>query len=197
MSHNAFFYGTLMAPQVLGRVIGHPTVPAANSALTALPALLHHHRRHRVRQADYPAILPVSPAENHSVRGTFVAGLSDADIWRLDRFEGDEYKRVRVRVSVQERKGEPTRADREAETYIWIAGRDRLEDEEWDFDDFVKEKMWRWADTSEEYEEVDRAVQEQADDADPTGGRAINGAFAPLLKDDDAGTSEQVIRNAV
>lgn len=32
----------------------------------------------------------------------------------------------------------------EAETYEWIGPRDCLEDEEWDFDDFVKRKMSMW-----------------------------------------------------
>lgn len=202
MSHNAFFYGTLMAPQVLKRVIDHPTTPTANSALLTLPALLAHHRRHRVRDADYPAILPTSSpsAAETVVRGTFVSGLSDADIWRLDRFEGPEYKRASVRVRVQDRAtGRMDGEERNAETYVWIAGAHRLEDEEWDFDDFVRDKMWRWASTDEEYREVDEAVRErERGGADPTGGRAVNGVFAAALNGGDGGLKEEeVVRSAV
>jgi hypothetical protein len=32
----------------------------------------------------------------------------------------------------------------EAETYIWTAGAHRLEAEEWDFAEFIRDKMKRW-----------------------------------------------------
>jgi hypothetical protein len=112
MSHTAFFYGTLMAPQVLHRVIwGSPSPP--------------------------------TPA--HAALLTLVQGLTDGDIWRLDIFEGSEYARRRVRVCVLEEgntHGQGNEVD--AETYIWTAGESRLEDDEWDFAEFVKDKMARW-----------------------------------------------------
>jgi hypothetical protein len=165
MSHTAFFYGTLMAAPVLHRVIWGsqtPPTPAHASLLHIRPAILHAHRRHKVKGADYPAILPVSSS---SVRGTLVEGLTDGDIWRLDIFEGSEYERRRVGVSVlQDRykesgdeEGEGGMGDLsqkeeenvegeevEAETYIWAAGPHRLESEEWDFAEFVRDKMKRW-----------------------------------------------------
>lgn len=33
----------------------------------------------------------------------------------------------------------------EAETYIWIDERELLEESEWDFAEFVREKLVRWA----------------------------------------------------
>lgn len=165
MSHTAFFYGTLMAPPVLHRVIwGSQTPPTAAHAslLRIRPAILHAHRRHKVKRADYPAILPVDAQTASSVRGTLVDGLTDGDIWRLDIFEGSEYvrRKVHVRVLEQKQKGDggeggmgdlsQAEADNveaeevEAETYIWRAGADRLEAEEWDFAEFVKDKMARW-----------------------------------------------------
>ncbi|KAF2140200.1 uncharacterized protein K452DRAFT_273808 [Aplosporella prunicola CBS 121167] len=215
--HKAFFYGTrqcpkpsapacltppsttgtLMAPAVLHRVChGTPTPnDFQKSLLTARPALLPSYRRHKVRFADYPAILPdVDPAA--CVRGTFVTGLTDGDIWRLDLFEGSEYKRERVRVKVLAADGgidaagvahhdtKETGEEVEVETYVWIAGKHKLEDEEWDFDEFVREKIGRWvgrganeeyAGTSltSTYTEVDDAVAAQGHD--PTGGRAGDG----------------------
>jgi gamma-glutamylcyclotransferase (GGCT)/AIG2-like uncharacterized protein YtfP len=150
--HTAFFYGTLMAPRVLHRVCYGPSLPLSttqNNQLIARPALLKAFRRHRVLQADYPAILA---SENSTVRGTLVSGLTDGDIWRLDIFEGDEYSRQKVKVRVLVDEGdinvEPTDeqlgAEVEAETYVWIAGKKHLEDREWDFEEFVKEKMGRW-----------------------------------------------------
>lgn len=34
------------------------------------------------------------------MRGAYVTGLTDADIWRLDIFEGSEYERVKVKCRV-------------------------------------------------------------------------------------------------
>jgi gamma-glutamylcyclotransferase (GGCT)/AIG2-like uncharacterized protein YtfP len=142
MSHTAFFYGTLMAPQVLHRVIwgsSTPPTPAHASLLSIRSAILNGHVRRRVKGADYPAVTPSS--EESEVRGTLVTGLTDGDVWRLDIFEGSEYERRDVRVRVW---GKGEGEDVEAQTYIWVAGEQRLEAQEWDFEHFVKEKMGRW-----------------------------------------------------
>lgn len=160
-------------------------------------------------------------------------GLTDEDIWRLDLFEGDEYERRRVRVQImpanephhtpsldQELDAAEAREEMEAETYIWIAGEHRLEDEEWDFDEFVKEKMWRWApseevrdaggggtgsveDEDEGFEDVRRAVEERGkqggkQDHDATGGRVFGGAFESTVRQSKDRTNEdEVIESAV
>jgi hypothetical protein len=153
-----------MARAVLYRVIygtskvsNDPTtgVLAARAAkLTIEPAILYDYCRHRVCDADYPGIIP---QEGESVRGTYVTGLTHADMYRLDIFEGSEYRRGEVRVALL-RDGKdsasPDAANVDTQTYIYTAGDDRLELGEWDFDDFVKNKMaGRWtSDSSEEYE---------------------------------------------
>ena len=38
----------------------------------------------------------------------------------------------------------------DAETYVWISPMSRLEEETWDFEEFVREKMWAWVGTSGE-----------------------------------------------
>ncbi|PVI00485.1 hypothetical protein DM02DRAFT_592835 [Periconia macrospinosa] len=141
-THSAFFYGTLMSPEVLQRAI-----QTSNPTHTATPAILPSHTRHRVKSALYPAIVPASP--EHSVRGTLISNLTDADMCRLDAFEGDEYERRKVHVRVvqtspsesDENHREGVEKEVEAETYIWIAGLDQLEDGEWDFDQFVNENQ--------------------------------------------------------
>ncbi|KAI0787723.1 hypothetical protein C8Q74DRAFT_1253440 [Fomes fomentarius] len=106
-SLSAFFYGTLLHPAILRRVLGH----AGNDLMTC-PALLVEHTRHQIKFADYPAVLPYKKSaelfasvgkadltpEERTVRGTFVKGLSDQDIALLDLFEGDEYAREEVLV---------------------------------------------------------------------------------------------------
>ncbi|PIL35653.1 hypothetical protein GSI_02383 [Ganoderma sinense ZZ0214-1] len=106
MSHSAFFYGTLLHPSILRRVIGHE-----GSGLEICPALLQA-RAHPSQDKNYPAVLPHErsrelfaeagheepPADQRNVRGTLVTGLNDKDIALLDLFEGDEYTRESVLV---------------------------------------------------------------------------------------------------
>ncbi|EIM91234.1 uncharacterized protein STEHIDRAFT_50247 [Stereum hirsutum FP-91666 SS1] len=93
-THAAFFYGTLMHPKILRRVIGHE-----GDRLEICPAVLMDHTRHHVKHADYPAVLPYEKSkelferglsrEEKSVRGTLVVGLTNKDIHFLDVFEGN------------------------------------------------------------------------------------------------------------
>ncbi|KAH9224070.1 AIG2-like family-domain-containing protein [Leptodontidium sp. 2 PMI_412] len=178
--NSAFFYGTLMAREVLYRVIyGHeeltPVTTILASKLTHTPAILHNHCRHKVLHDDYPGVIP---QEGHSVRGVYVTGLTDADIYRLDIFEGDEYTRVKATVKLLVHDGGTEVEGEEAstETYIFTASESRLEKAEWDYEEFRREKMWRWAGTSKEYDEVDAAAAAAATSNgsyDPTGGRGI------------------------
>ncbi|KAL3445868.1 hypothetical protein BJX65DRAFT_309569 [Aspergillus insuetus] len=205
--HVLFFYGTLLAPEMLHRVIHGSPNPQQwqKDMLHFKPAILHGYRRHRVRREDYPAIIPVPSASSAStaatpdtattstgathgsttntsasVLGTVVSGLTDGDIYRLDVYEGSEYSRIRVSVRVLKealpgsafgtRDGnERENTDRylkdvleavpqnftdeaeeiEAETYVWIGDSNRLQNEEWDFEEFKKEKMMWWLSTNE------------------------------------------------
>ena len=85
-------------------------------------------------------------------------GLSDADLWRLDIFEGDEYERQKVRVRVLVEVGDARgvgnvegEEEVEAETYVWVRGEGELEGGEWDFEVFRREKMGRWVGGGDEY----------------------------------------------
>lgn len=146
--------GTLMAPQVLYRVIFGSSEPEVwqKKRIVIRPAILHEFRRHRVRTAEFPAIVP-NPSS--TVRGTFITGLTDGDIIRLDSFEGSMYERRPVKVkllknvrledevrdsSVARLEGEEV----EAETYVWRYPLRDLEDREWDFEHFKKRKMRAW-----------------------------------------------------
>ncbi|PWW72098.1 hypothetical protein C7212DRAFT_336533 [Tuber magnatum] len=143
-----------MATPVLYRVIYGTLTPESwqNSSLRVRPALLPSYCRYHVRNVDYPAIVPEA---GKSVRGTCVEGLTRMDIWRLDTFEGTEYARTMVRVKILDKKGNETGEEKEAATYEWTAGRGNLEDREWDFGHFAREKLSGWAGNAKEYEEVD------------------------------------------
>ena len=142
-----------MAPQVLYRVLYGTVTPdsAHVSSLGTMPAILPNYIRHRVCNCDYPAIVPSSKPEA-CVRGTFVKGINAKDQWRLDLFEGDQYTRNVVKVRLVQRRGEAEGKEVEAYTYVWCEGKDDLEDREWDFDEFRREKMGRWIGANEEYE---------------------------------------------
>ncbi|KAI0342813.1 hypothetical protein BDW22DRAFT_1357337 [Trametopsis cervina] len=107
-TYSAFFYGTLLHPSILRRVIGHD-----GDKLEICPALLLDHTRHQVKWADYPGVIPYDktrellqssglkpdlPPEERTVRGTVVTGLSAKDVQLLDYFEGDEYSRDTIAV---------------------------------------------------------------------------------------------------
>lgn len=105
-----------------------------------------------MRNADYPAIILDQRDGSSSVRGTYVTGLTDSDIWRLDIFEGNEYERVKVKCKLLKQVGDASSGEGnvegeeevEAETYVWIAGEERLDAREWDFAEFQREKMRFW-----------------------------------------------------
>ncbi|CAG8317133.1 unnamed protein product [Penicillium salamii] len=181
--HVLFFYGTLMAPQVLHNVIHGSANPEPwqKAMINIQPAILRGYRRHCVRNADYPAIVPVEKFDENgtisettsnsrtSVLGTLVSGLTDGDIYRLDMFEGSEYAKTKVVVHKSKNpdgdyrdlsKGLPHMPDTArvdtsegeevlAVTYVWILGRELLEEAEWDFETFKKDKIAWWASATE------------------------------------------------
>ncbi|KAL8729797.1 MAG: hypothetical protein Q9166_004520 [cf. Caloplaca sp. 2 TL-2023] len=139
------------------------------------------------------------PQTGSSVRGTYVKGLTDGDILRLDIFEGTEYERRRVKIRVLEVEGDGVTGEGnvegeevETETYIWVAGEEKLEVGEWDVGEFRREKLSQWIGQREEYYEVDNAVEARGND--PTGGRGAKGNITEKL---ESQREEQVLRNAV
>ncbi|KAI9149335.1 AIG2-like protein D [Paramyrothecium foliicola] len=140
----AFFYGTLMAPEVFFSVCyGDQNPPAAIRNLhTFTPAILDDYCRHRVQQAAYPGIIP---EEGHCVRGMYATGLTDANMQKLDYFEGSEYRRDQVKVTLlKEQDGQEVKGEvKETSVYVFLYPND-LEEKEWDFEHFRKEKMQMW-----------------------------------------------------
>lgn len=147
MTADIFFYGTLCHPQVLQRVTG-------GKAHIYIPAILSDHRRSRVYGADYPGVVG---AIGDTVRGMLVQNLSQAEVKRLDLFEGDEYERREVHVNSIE-----TGTKYTCHVYIYL-DESKLEAQEWSFEDFEKNKLHFWTGEAGE--------QEYAMLADGTGGR--------------------------
>ncbi|KZT73537.1 hypothetical protein DAEQUDRAFT_721594 [Daedalea quercina L-15889] len=185
-TYTAFFYGTLLHPAILRRVIGHE-----GQKLEICAALLLDHTRHQIKHADYPAVLPYSQSrhlyehdlapEERVVRGTLVKGLEDADIELLDTFEGD-YTRENISayplgpfvpLSSPESSAAvplgtppplpPLDALSEpvpAQTYVWSQPLSQLSPAIWEYADFVRDSAHKWvgaaAESNADYVEVDR-----------------------------------------
>lgn len=115
------------------------------------PAVLHGYCRRRVKCADYPGI---TPDPEHSVRGVYVTGLTDANMYHLDAFEGSDYDRKKVKVRLLKKigddqgKGNVEGDEAEGEVYVFKDA-SALEDREWDFHEFRTQKMKNW--TREDY----------------------------------------------
>jgi len=127
-----------MAPEVLFSVIYGRKNPGKvfEDLHTFHPAILDNHARRVLAFADYPGVVP---QEGESVQGVYVTGLTDANMERLDIFEGSEYVREKVKVRLLEN-GET----RETEVYIYLHAED-LKEGEWDFEHFKKEKLALWS----------------------------------------------------
>lgn len=123
-----FLYGTLQFPAVFEAVTGRP--------LESESAVLDGYARFRVRDEPYPAIVAAAGAH---VPGVICADVDPVSLARVDRFEGEMYRRETVQV----RAGREGRAV-DAETYV-IRPRWRvlLVDAPWDPDEFAR----RWHDT--------------------------------------------------
>ncbi|TFK40393.1 hypothetical protein BDQ12DRAFT_648908 [Crucibulum laeve] len=169
-SHSGFFYGTLMHPKILKKVIKNE-----GEHLQFCSALLLDYTRHEVMHADYPGIVPYSKGkalfdrelsqEERSVRGTLVTGLTHHDMRLLNLFEGREYDLLPASVhplsalapvsthsisalSIPEHPPPlpplsdlPPAVPCEVYVYKFLDG---LNPRLWDFEHFVRNNAWKW-----------------------------------------------------
>ncbi|KAI7876413.1 hypothetical protein K492DRAFT_172561 [Lichtheimia hyalospora FSU 10163] len=157
MSNAAFFYGTLISSKVQLRVLcgSSDTTPASILKLSSLrmrPAILKGHKRYALKNRPYPGIVATGNDQD-SVRGIVCEGLSQADVHRLDLYEGDEYKRDQVQVFAIDEEDDIAIS---CQAYIWTEGNDQLENYDWDEEHFIKVKAATWLQDPEEFSEVDK-----------------------------------------
>jgi len=93
MRQRLFVYGTLQRDDILRAVIGF--VPAGE------PATLNGYRLVRLADTPWPVI---RPAFARQVNGRVLTGLNRRHFLRVDRYEGKEYRRKRVRVCLPDGK---------------------------------------------------------------------------------------------
>lgn len=128
MTAHCFTYGSLMWADIMARVCGHE--------FASEPASLAGHRRHPVRGQDYPGL---RPAAGGVVPGRLYRDV-DAAAWaRLDAFEGEEYERAEVAVTLVDGRRVP------AQVYVFRPGfANRLLPGDWDADAFEREGRLRF-----------------------------------------------------
>ena len=84
--------------------------------------------------------------------------MDDHDVRNLDIFEGEGslFRRIWVTIELLEvgDSGENKRTEKAAETYIYINPKD-LEDEEWEYEWFCKEKIKNWVGVGVRHEDYD------------------------------------------
>lgn len=121
MNH-CFTYGSLMCEDIFAAVTGLDT--------RGVDARLDGYSRHPVIGTDYPAIRLTAAA---SVPGRLYFDLTPGAIERLDRFEGDEYRREVVKITL----ADGSHCD--AWVYVFdTTQHHRLGEAAWDFDRFLR-----------------------------------------------------------
>lgn len=97
-----FCYGTLCAPNTIRAVIGR--VPAARLAV------LPNYACYRVSGKPYPGVVA---DQSSSTEGLLYSGLTDAELKKLDVYEGGEYLRQRQNITIF-----PSRQSLQAWVYV-------------------------------------------------------------------------------
>jgi gamma-glutamylcyclotransferase (GGCT)/AIG2-like uncharacterized protein YtfP len=92
-----FVYGSLLIPHILHNVTSSQT-PMVTLMNNTTEATLYGYRRHALRDAAFPAIIP---NENHFVVGALVLGLNDEEKQAIDNFESGLYDKVEVDVEIE------------------------------------------------------------------------------------------------
>lgn len=83
-----FTYGSLMFPQVWSSVV--------RGDYRQQPARLHGHQRRCIKGETYPAAIAASATD--SIDGELYMNINPEDMQRLDRFEGDDYRKIEAPV---------------------------------------------------------------------------------------------------
>ena len=144
-----------MAPEVFFTVCyraGRPPAAIANGHVFR-SAVLPGFTRHRVQNQEYPGIIE-DDTPGACVRGTLVSGVTDGNQHQLDYFEGSEYERRTVEVvldaasdkAVEDAGGAGSEKKKTVNAQVYVYKYpNQLERREWDFDEFRREKMHKWA----------------------------------------------------
>jgi gamma-glutamylcyclotransferase (GGCT)/AIG2-like uncharacterized protein YtfP len=122
MLDRLFCYGTLCLPEIMCQIVGRQ-VPAVKASLLNYDC-------YALRNRHYPAVMHASGA---NTAGLLYSGLSARELALLDRYEGIEYRRLRVGVTLGDHK--------QAQAWVYVLRPQyvsRLSAERWNLEEFIR-----------------------------------------------------------
>jgi gamma-glutamylcyclotransferase (GGCT)/AIG2-like uncharacterized protein YtfP len=120
---NIFVYGTLQSPEIIKKLTG--------KSFKNAPAVLEGYKLYCVKECDYPAIIQQEGAKTD---GLVMANMDDVSLALISFYEGDEYEKRQVTVKLNGKSVD-------AFTFIWVKEIEFLENKEWDFLNFKKNRL--------------------------------------------------------
>jgi gamma-glutamylcyclotransferase (GGCT)/AIG2-like uncharacterized protein YtfP len=120
---NIFVYGTLLSTEIVKKLTG--------KMFKIQAAVLPGYKVYRVEEYDYPAIIQYDGSETN---GLIILNVDDSDLEVLSFYEGDEYEKKEVEVTVN---GEISKAI----AFIWKEDRNLLVNEVWDLVRFEENSL--------------------------------------------------------
>ena len=121
-----FFYGTLRAIEVREAVLGKDIDKHKSNK-----AIIYKHQVYKVMNANYPLISYTNNSQD-KVEGLLVHNISEAELKKLDAFEGKNYFRAKAQVEVH---GQLFNVE------IYMPDKTMESDQIWDFDDWYKNNI--------------------------------------------------------
>ncbi len=140
---SVFVYGTLQSAKVLQVLLGSRAPTLGNGRM--VPAVLHGYRRFAIKDCVFPAIVSAAsaesvvqsgaaaPAENVSVQGLLLTGLTEPELDVFDAFEDEDYTKERLTVELKQN----AQSKQDAFVYVWKEEAKHLLYDEWDLDHFL------------------------------------------------------------
>ena len=121
-----FFYGTLRAIEVREAVLGKDIDKHKSNK-----AIIYKHQVYKVMNANYPLITYTNNSQD-KVEGLLVHNISEAELKKLDAFEGKNYFRAKAQVEVH---GQLFNVE------IYMPDKTMELDQIWDFEDWYKNNI--------------------------------------------------------
>ena len=121
-----FFYGTLRAIEVREAVLGKDIDKHKSNK-----AIIYKHQVYKVMNANYPLMTYTNNSQD-KVEGLLVHNISEAELKKLDAFEGKNYFRAKAQVEVH---GQLFNVE------IYMPDKTMESDQIWDFDDWYKNNI--------------------------------------------------------
>ena len=129
INYSLFFYGTLRSLEVRKAVIGE----GSDNHITSSGYLVKH-KVYKVKNANYP-LIRYTNNQFDVVKGLLINNITFEELKKLDKFEGKNYFRQFVKVSVDQ-------IDHDAQ--IYMPNKNMVSEEPWDYEEWYKNDMQKF-----------------------------------------------------